>query len=188
MNQYLLAEANREAISTHNVELIVTTTKTVGTASYVSHDFNREEEYRRLDEVVGADDIGSQTARLIAANLYGSDDDVLVRRVRSSLSFNSPYQKRMRNGNAVVARQDGTLRITHTADEYGALVTENLAQEGDRLKKAVTRGAKRMDRQAAAAVDKVPELAEAMTELRNDIKVSLSSVFSRQLELLSSDD
>jgi hypothetical protein len=188
MNQYLLADENREAIGAHNEQLIVTTTKTVGKASYVSHDFNRDEEFRRLDDIVGGDDIDSQTARMIAVRIYGNDDDVLVRRVRSNLAFGSPYQKTLRNGMGVVTRQDGSLRITRTADEYGTLVTENLALQSDRLKKSVTQGAKRINRQAAAAVDKVPELREPMAELRADIKTSLGVVFTRQLELLSGDD
>jgi hypothetical protein len=180
MNQYLLADENRDAINAHNEQLVVTTTKTVGKASYVSHDFNREEEFRQLDDVIGGTDIAGQTARSIAVKLYGNDDDVLVRRVRSALTFGSPYQKRLRNGNAVVARQDGTLRITSTVDEYGALVTENLAAEGDRLKKAVALRTKRMDRQAAAAVDKVPELAEAMAELRSERRPSPAGTSARQ--------
>jgi hypothetical protein len=185
MNQYLLADENREAISAHNDQLVETHIKIVGKASVTTHDFNRQEEYRRLDSVVAGDDIDSQTVRSIAVQLYGTDDDEVVGRVRRNLKFGSTFQKRLRNGTAVVARQDGTLRITRTADEYGSLVTESLAREADRLKTAVTRGAKRMDLQAAAAVEKVPELAPAMAELRTDMQVSLSAVFTRQLERLS---
>jgi hypothetical protein len=188
MNQYLLADENRDAITAHNAELIVTTTKTVGSASYTSFDFNREEEFRQLDSVIGRDDLDTMTAREIAGRIYGSDEDALVRRVRSSLTFGSPFQKRLRNGNAVVARPDGTLRVTTTVEEYGALVTENLAQEADRVKKIVVQRTKKIDRQAAAAVDKVPELAEPLAEVRIEIKTSLSALFSRTLALLSGDD
>jgi hypothetical protein len=188
MNQYLLAEENRENIQAHNESLVVTTTKQVGRASYVSYDFNRDEEFRLLDALVQSDDADSLTVRMIAKELYGSDDDSLTNRVRSSLKFNSPYQKRLRNGIAVIARQDGTLRITRSADEFGDLVEENIAQDTAGLGKVVRQRAARLNRTIALAIDKVPELGPRLEQTRQEARTALSSVFSRQLELLSGED
>lgn len=187
MNQYLLVDENRAAVHGHNEDLVVTTVRTVGKGSLTSYDFNREEEYRQLDAVIAAPDLDTQTARTIADSVYGADDESLVKRVRANLSFNSPYQRRLINGTAVLARKDGTLRITHSPDEYGVIVAENLAQKADAMKRTVGRSAKAIDRIAATAVDKVPELAEDIAELRTQMRTSLSAVFATQLELLAGD-
>lgn len=184
MNQYLAPDENREAIVGHNEQLVVTTTKTVGKSTYTSHDFNREEEFRQLDAALTGD-LDSLTVREIASSVYGADDDDLVKRVRSSLRFGSPYQKTMRNGTAVIARQDGSLRVTRSADEFGDLVEENTANAVAKLGKYMKRATIQLDKSLAGAVDKVPELRDRLTETRNQAGATLSTVFAHQLELLS---
>jgi hypothetical protein len=188
MNQYLLADGNREAVQTHNENLVVTTTKQVGQASYVSHDFNREEEFRQLDRHLSIDDPTSLTVANITTSVYGADDDALRRRVRSSLRYGSGYQKTLRNGRAVIAKADGTLRITASPDEFGDLVEENTAAEVASLAKSVQRRTAQLNRKLAAAIDKVPELHDRLADTRREASTSLGSLFSRQLELLSGAD
>jgi hypothetical protein len=186
MIQYLLADENREAIQAHNEMLVITTIKQTGRASFVTHDFNREEEFRQLDALVGEAD--TLTVQAIAKMVYGTDDDPLKSRVRSHLKYGSAYQKTLRNGTAVLARQDGSLRVTRTAQQFGDLVEENTAQEVARVGKSVRQAAARLNRNIAGAVDKVPELAERLGQTRQDARSSLSTIFSRQLELLSGVD
>lgn len=188
MNQYLMAEENREAIQSHNENLVITTIKTVGRASMTSHDFNRVEEHKQLDVILAGTEAERLTVRGVAERLYGDDDDALSGRVRSMLRYGAPYQKTLTNGRAVIARQDGTLRVTGTVEEYGDLVEENTAREVARLNKTVRQGAVRLNKNLAAAADKVPELRERFEETRGVIKTSLGSVFTRHLELLSGDD
>jgi hypothetical protein len=137
--------------------------------------------------VVARPDLDDLTVREVTGALYGADDDHLCRRTRSSLKFGSPFQKQLANGTAVVARPDGTLRVTRTADEYGDLVEADTAEGMAKLTKYVRNSAVRMNRNLNAAVDKVPELAERIGGTRTEAKSTLESVFARQLELLGGD-
>jgi hypothetical protein len=185
VNQYLLAESNRDAITGHNPDLLVTTTRQVGQASYVSYDFNREEEFRQLDTLLSGTDAGTLNVKKIAAQVYGHDEDLLARRVRSSLRYDSPYQRTMTNGRAVIANDDGTLRITGNPDEYADLVEENAARQVSRMSKYVDSSTRRLDRNFTSAGTKVPEVAERLADTRGEVRSVLSSVFTRNLELLS---
>lgn len=188
MNKYLMPDGNRAAIEAHNPDLVTTNRRTVRGAEYVEHDFLNDEEHRQLDMIINGGDIESQTLRSIATTIYGNDDDELVRRLRSKLSFNSAYQKTLKNGTAVLARKDGTLRVTHDAESYGELVVGQMADQSARVQRYVKNSVKRIDRQASAAVEKVPELAEPIAELRATMKDSLGMSFARQLELLTGDE
>ena len=187
MNEYLLADQNRDALDAHNDQLVVTTIKTVGKASVTSYDFNRSEEFRQMNTVVALpdDELAAHTARSITELVYGTDDDHLVRRVRSNLKFGTPFQRQLPNGTAVVAKQDGTLRITRTPDEYGELVEADAAAAVAKVSKYVRSATTRLGKTLDGAVDKVPELAERLATTRTEVQTSLGSVFSRQLELLS---
>jgi hypothetical protein len=188
MNGYLLAEANRDALDAHNPELVVTTTRKVGQAEYVSYDFNVSEEHRRLDTVLTGPALATLTVRAVSVALYGREDDELIRRVRSALRYNSKYQKTMLNGKAVIARKDGTLFVTVTADDYGDLVETNAAEAVDRMRRSVAQGTKRLRADFAAAVDKVPELHDRLGDTAATAKAALGSFFDRQLSLLDFND
>ncbi|HEY1881062.1 MAG TPA: hypothetical protein VGG68_14130, partial [Caulobacteraceae bacterium] len=175
----------REAVEAHNEALVITTTKQIGRATTTTHDFNRAEEFHQLDAVLSAADAGDLTVRRIAELLYGTDDDILATRVRGSLKYGSAYQKTLHNGRAVIARADGTLRITANPDEFGTLVEENTAVAVAAVAKMVRQRTVRLNKDLAAAVDKVPELSERLTVTREQVRNSLSTVFSKQLELLS---
>lgn len=185
MNEYLLGEQNRAALASHNNQLVVKTEKTVGLDVTTSYDFNRAEEFRQLNQIVAGVDLDQQTARTISETVYGADDDHLVRRVRSNLKFGTTFQKQLPNGTAVIARQDGTLRITRTPDEYGDLVDVEAATAVTKISKYVKVATTRIGRTLDGAVDKVPELAERLGATRTEVQAHLGSVFSRQLELLS---
>jgi len=189
VNEYLLAEANRDAIANHNEDLITTTIKTTGKASYTSHDFNNAEERDVLGATIGsAQDPETLTVHDLTTAVYGSDDEALKRRIRAALSYGSQFQKGLPNGTAYIARKDGTLRITRTPDEFGELVEENTAVKAAAVAKLVRQRTARISKDLDSAVDKVPSLGERMAELRGEVKTSLESMFSRQLALLAGSD
>ena len=189
MNEYLLAEANRDAITAHNDDLVTTTTKITGKASYTSYDFNSDEERRVLGETLEqAADPETLTVHDLTKVVYGSEEEALKRRVRSALSYGSRFQKELPNGTAYVARKDGTLRITKTPDEFGDLVEENTAVKTAAVAKLVRQRTLRIKRDLDTAVDKVPTLGHRLGEVRDEVKTSLESSFSRQLALLAGDD
>jgi hypothetical protein len=184
MNTYLLAEKNRDDIVAHNSDLMVTTVKTIGKASYTSYDFNRPEEYKQLDIVLGAPDAETQSLKAVTQSVFGTDDDVLLRRTRGNLSFGSTYQKTQVNGRAVIAQADGTLFFTHNADEYGDLVEENTAKDVAATGRYVERKTNRMNKNLLIAVDKVPQLEQRVGDTREHAADALKSVFDIKLALL----
>jgi hypothetical protein len=190
VNQYLLADENRKAIAAHNEDLVVTTTKTVGKASYTTHDFNQREEFRQLDAILNAQGPAPDHLHVddIARAVYASEDDILLRRVRGFLRFGSSYQKTQINGGAVIARPDGTLKITRTPGEYVNLLEENTAEKVHRLQKYNRSVTNQINRTTAAALAKVPEEADRIHEVRSQIHSAVSGIFARQLELLSGED
>jgi hypothetical protein len=188
MHQYLLAEQNREGIVAHNEELVVTTTKQVGKASFTSYDFNAQEEFHQLDAILSVPNADSLTVRDIALRIYGRDDDVLTRRVAGVLKYGSSYQKTLLNGRAVIARPNGTLRITASPDEYGDLVEENAALAVGKLNTSVKNRIGQIGRNFDTAVFKVPELEDRVHESRGRAGAALRTSFDRQLALLAGDD
>jgi hypothetical protein len=189
VNEHLLAEANRDAIAAHNPDLVTTTTKVTGKASYTSYDFNSDEERRVLGETLAQSPTPeSLTVHDLTKVVYGNDDEALKRRVRSALSYGSRFQKELPNGTAYVARKDGTLRITKTPDEFGDLVEENTAVKTAAVTKLVRQRTARISKDLDSAVDKVPALGQRLGEVRAEVKTTLESSFSRQLALLQGDD
>ena len=185
MNTYLLAEQNRNDIVAHNAELMVTTVKTVGSASYTSYDFHRPEEFKQMTLLVNSPGIDAETESTLSTSVYGKDDDSLVRRIRHMLSFGSTFQGTLANGKAVIVRPDGTLRITNNPDEYGDLLEENTAVEVAKADRYVGRSTNKINKALSVASAKVPQIEQRIADTRQEVHDTLQSRFAQKLALLA---
>ncbi len=188
MNEYLLADDNRVAIAAHNEDLVVTVIRQVGRSSVTTHDFNTSEERRQLAAILEGKDADKLTLRTIAEKVYGTADDAVMARLRSSLRYGSAFQKTLINGMLAEVRPDGTMRISRTADEFGERTDEFLAAAEARLIKQQKQGIIRLNRTIDAAVEKVPELKGRLEQTRQETRTILGSAVARHLELLSGED